>query len=624
MIGQKLANRYQIIEKIGGGGTAIVYKARCTLLNRIVAVKVLRPQFAHDEEFVKRFRREAQASASLSHPNIVGIYDVGQEKSSYYIVMEYVAGMTLKEYITSNGPIETKEAFALASEVAEALSHAHENSIIHRDIKPHNILLTHSKKVKVTDFGIAKAITSNTVTDQTSSSIMGSVHYFSPEQAKGNYTGVQSDIYSLGIVMYEMLTGQLPFDGESPISIAIKHIQEKVRPIREIKSDIAEDVADIVEKCLQKNRDTRYNNVNELNDDIRTWLKFGKVDVELALDDDLSQQTQVFSSADTKVFNKQEEIKSNKKTPKKSKKRAIIIALSIIGILTMGILTVYGIQNILHVPDVTVPNVEGLPLREAIETLRDNGLNYTLNEEVYHASIPSNNVVYQSPIPNNKVKKGREISLTVSAGPEYVSVPEVVGLNERQAELNIRQVGLEIKFEMEDSDTVELGKVIRQSHLGGSLLKGDTVTVYISSGPRPVELPNLIGLTIERATERLKDIDVSVRFVSWDEEQGAAPTGFVVRHSHENKTTIQPGASIDLVAVPVPQRSKKLTVDNSRLHENYELQIIVRTDIVEENILYHKVVNPLEGNFIIEVKYYGEGEISVYRDGVLIDTIPAN
>lgn len=623
MIGRKLANRYQIIEKIGGGGMALVYKARCTLLNRIAAVKVLRPQFAHDEEFVKRFRREAQASASLSHPNIVGVYDVGQEKSNYYIVMEYVDGMTLKEFITSKGFIEPLQALAIASEVADALSHAHENSIIHRDIKPHNILLTQSKKVKVTDFGIAKAITSNTVTAQNTGSIMGSVHYFSPEQAKGNYTGEQSDIYSLGIVMYEMLTGQLPFDGESPISIAIKHIQENVKPIREIKEDIPDDIADIIEKCLQKNKDSRYNSVNELNDDISTWLKLGKVDVEFSLGDN-SQHTQVFGvDSGTRVFNKNDDKKDETTKTKKMKKPAIIAAL-VIGLLAIGILGFFGIRSLLHVPDVTVPNVEGLSLREAIEILKEHGLNYTLAEEVFHASIPSNYVVYQSPIPNNKVKRGREIQLTLSGGPEYVSVPEVLGLDERQARLNIEQVGLEVSFANEHSESIEAGKVTRQTPLGGNLLKGETVTVYISSGPRLVEIPKLVGLTIEQATEALRNINVSVRFVQWEVEQGNAPTGVVVRHSHQNQTEIQPGTSLDLTVKPVAEKSKTLKVNNSAVQENYELKIIVSTDLGGERTFYQEIVDPLEGDITINVKYYGQGEIRVYRDNNLIETVSVN
>ncbi len=617
MIGRKLANRYQIIEKVGGGGMAIVYKARCTLLNRIVAIKVLRPQFVHDDEFVKKFRREAQASASLSHPNIVGVYDVGQEKSSYFIVMEYVDGMTLKEYITSKAPLEPNEALKIAQQVAEALSHAHENSIIHRDIKPHNILLTNSKRVKVTDFGIAKAITSNTLTAQNTGSIMGSVHYFSPEQAKGNYTGVQSDIYSLGIVMYEMLTGQLPFDGESPISIAIKHIQERVRPIKELREDIPKDVEMIVEKCLQKNKDSRYNDVNQLYDDIKTWLKFGKVDVQL--NEDVTQHTQIF---DTPKIKGNEIIKDEvKENESKNNKRKKIIKITsiVLSIILLASLAFWGIRNFLHVPDVTVPNIEGLPLSEAIAELRSRGLNYTLTDHVFHASIPVNHVVYQNPIPNTKVKRGREIILTISGGPEYVLVPEVVGLEERQARINIEQMGLLADIVTEYSETVEAGRVIRQTPLGGNLLKGETVTVFISSGPRTVEVPNIIGLSVEQARESLRSLNLSVRYVSWEVPQGNSPSGIVIRHSHENETTIQPGSSIDLFVRPFEAKSRTFNVDNSQLTQNYTLKIVI-TDLAGERVVYDQTVDPTEGDLNITVNFWERGEARIFQDDELLET----
>ena len=225
MIGQILGNRYELIEKIGGGGMALVYKARCKLLNRFVAVKVLRPDFTNDEEFIKRFKIEAQAAASLSHPNIVSIYDVGNEGDIHYIVMEYIDGATLKEYLEEKGALDWKEAVNISIQICLAIKHAHENNIVHRDIKPHNILFTKDGMVKVTDFGIARAVTSSTITMV--GGTIGSVHYFSPEQARGGFTDEKSDIYSLGIVLYELLTGRLPFNGDTPVSVAIKHIQEE-------------------------------------------------------------------------------------------------------------------------------------------------------------------------------------------------------------------------------------------------------------------------------------------------------------------------------------------------------------------------------------------------------------
>jgi serine/threonine-protein kinase len=616
MIGRKLANRYHILEKIGGGGMAIVYKARCTLLNRIVAVKVLRPQFAHDEEFVKKFRREAQSSASLSHPNIVGIFDVGQDKSDYFIVMEYIDGMTLKEYIQSKGVLEVKESMKIAKEVAEALAHAHDNSIIHRDIKPHNILLTKNMSVKVTDFGIAKAITGNTLTVQNTGSVMGSVHYFSPEQAKGSYAGVQSDIYSLGIVMYEMLTGQLPFDGESPISIAIKHIQEKVQPIREIKPDIPEDIAKIVEKCLQKNKDIRYNNIRDLLDDIQSWLKYGKVDIQL--EEYTNQQTQVFGGLDSESL---KEKKDESKDKKKSVKKGIKLAILIILLVSLPLLGYFGIKNLLHVPDVVVPNVEGLRLNDAIAILKERGLEYTITEDVYHAEIPVNHVVYQHPIPNTKVKKGREITLTLSSGPQLVTVPEVIGQEERVAKITIEQAGLRVAIEQESHETVPQGYVIRQTPLGGNLLKGETVTLVISTGPREVELPNLIGLTVDEAKELLSYINIAVRFVTYEPSQGDSPSGIVIRHSHQDNPLVQPGiTSIDLVARPFEKKTRTFTINNSGIDNSYELKVVVK-DLGGQRTIYENIVDPQEGELEIVVNYWEKGEVEIYRDNELKDKL---
>lgn len=611
MIGKKLANRYQILEKIGGGGMAIVYKARCTLLNRIVAVKVLRPQFVHDEEFVRKFRREAQASASLSHPNIVGVYDVGQEKSDYFIVMEYVDGMTLKEYIQSKGCLQIEDAMKIAKEVAEALVHAHENSIIHRDIKPHNILLTQSKRVKVTDFGIAKAITSNTITAQNTNSIMGSVHYFSPEQAKGNYTGVQSDIYSLGIVMYEMLTGQLPFDGESPISIAIKHIQEKVRPIDEIKPDIPKDVQKLVEKCLQKNKDLRYNNVNELLDDIKIWLKFGKVHVEISEFED--QQTQTFIG-----INKTKE-KENTPKEKSIKRKIIIWTLVAISVLALSVAGFFGLRDFFVVPEVVVPNVEGLTLNQAIVELRNNGLEYSLTENVFHGDIPLNHVVFQNPIPNSRVKRGRVITLTLSGGPEIISVPEVLGFEQREARIRIEQVGLIPQFEEEYSDTVPEGRVVRQSPLGGNVHRGETVTVVISRGRETVDIPEIKNLTIEEATIALNQLQITVREIIYQPARNNSPSGIVIGHSQQENPRVAKGTAIDLYVRPFEERSRNFRVDHGTLNRAYSLRVVV-TDLGGQRTVFDSVVDPDEGELNISVSVWERGKVEFFSNNQLTDT----
>ncbi len=270
MIGKVLGNRYEIIEKIGGGGMALVYKAKCRLLNRFVAVKVLRAEFTEDEEFVKKFKRESQAAASLSHPNIVGIYDVGMEDNVYYIVMEYIKGQTLKDLIKKKGALGVDFATNIAIQISSALEHAHKNHIVHRDIKSHNIMIREDNSVKVTDFGIARAISSSTITN--TGNVIGSVHYFSPEQARGGYTDEKSDIYSLGIVMYEMMTGRLPFEGETPIAVALKHIQEEALKPTSINTRIPKSMEDIIQKCIEKDVNNRYSSMSEIIADLRQSL----------------------------------------------------------------------------------------------------------------------------------------------------------------------------------------------------------------------------------------------------------------------------------------------------------------------------------------------------------------
>jgi serine/threonine-protein kinase len=267
MEGRVLGNRYELIEKIGGGGMALVYKAKCRLLDRVVAVKILRPEFTNDEEFVKRFRIEAQAAASLSHPNIVSIHDVGHEDDVHYIVMEYVDGITLKEYILKKGLLSWKEAVSIASQICSAIEQAHRNSIVHRDIKPHNILITRDGIAKVADFGIARAVSSSTITMV--GSTIGSVHYFSPEQARGGYTDEKSDLYSLGIALYEMVTGRVPFDGETPVAVALKHIQDQPVPPLDYESSLPKGVNDIIMKAIKKDQSKRYQSASEMLSDLK-------------------------------------------------------------------------------------------------------------------------------------------------------------------------------------------------------------------------------------------------------------------------------------------------------------------------------------------------------------------
>ncbi|WP_350344887.1 Stk1 family PASTA domain-containing Ser/Thr kinase [Proteinivorax tanatarense] len=610
MVGQKLANRYHIIEKIGSGGMAVVYKARCTLLNRIVAVKVLKNQFIHDQELVRRFRREAQASAGLSHPNIVGIYDVGQDKDNYFIVMEYVAGQTLKDYI-KDSKLNPNEALNFAKNICKALKHAHDNSIIHRDIKPQNILLTKEKHVKVTDFGIAKAVNNDqTLTMQNTNTVLGSVHYFSPEQAKGNYAGVQSDIYSLGIVMYEMLTGNLPFEGDSPISIAIKHIQEPIKPIIELDNDMPMGVSNIVKKAVTKNKDLRYKSAEELLNDIRSWLNYGEVDIETTEEVD---QTQRFSMGeiDNKSLDEKNEEPKQKKKKSLTKGKKILISLLVLVVFIGG---GYALtRRALYVPEVTVPNVEGLSLSEAIYELEELGLEYIIEGEE-HNNMPTNHVLYQSPSAGAARREGREVSLVLSLGPQYIDVPDVVGESERGAINTLSESGFEVEVNREYDNTVESGKVISQSPRGGSLQREETVSILISEGPKPVDMPSLTSKDLNEATDLLEQLGLEYT-TRWIQPQGDSPGGIVIEQYPSSDGEILPGQTIvELDVRPYERVEEVVQVDADFFGTHVR---IVVEDIEGVNTVVDERVFVGGRNEEFVITYWEGGEVRVFVDGEL-------
>jgi serine/threonine protein kinase len=380
MQGLILGNRYELLEKIGGGGMAVVYKARCRLLNRFVAVKILRDEFTDDEEFVKRFRVEAQAAASLSHPNIVSIFDVGHENNIHYIVMEYIDGITLKEYITRNGVLMWKDAAGVAIQICSAIEHAHKNHIIHRDIKPHNILLTREGIAKVTDFGIARAVSSSTITMV--GSTIGSVHYFSPEQARGGFTDEKSDLYSLGITIYEMVTGRVPFDGESPVAVALKHIQNKAERPVDINPDIPRGINDIVMKSIRKDQSQRYQSASELLADLQKTLR--EPNRPFPVDNGSVEEMptrKLQAVGDVEYMDSEEIDEAETGKPGKKKKDRLSVWLGIITALIIGSIFFYiGIKIVMPVilpeqtKDFVVENYANRDFEEVRDELKESNI----------------------------------------------------------------------------------------------------------------------------------------------------------------------------------------------------------------------------------------------------------
>ncbi|GIQ67693.1 Stk1 family PASTA domain-containing Ser/Thr kinase [Xylanibacillus composti] len=513
MIGSELGGRYEVVERIGGGGMAIVYRGVDLLLHRQVAIKVLRQQFVHDEDFIRRFRREAQAAASLSHPNVVSIYDVGQQDEVHYIVMEYIEGHNLNDRIKEQAPLQVEDAIHIASQICDALAHAHHNQIIHRDIKPHNILIGKNGRVKVTDFGIARAATSSDITQ--TGAVLGSVHYFSPEHAKGVQQGTGSDLYSLGVVLYQMVTGRLPFIGESPISVALKHLQEDFEDPKQINPMLPQSVENIILKSLRKNPAERYQTAEEMLADLETALDprrshEPKLAVSSHDGEDDEQRTIIMpairgnyksetSLEDTYVGGDRTRSHAEEHDEKRWK-RPLILAGVWIAILAVAIFGAwYGIKlvlNLLDVPEVDVPEVIGMEQEEAIRTLEQFNLVADPIIEQYKDDVEKG-IVYDQEPRNMVVNENSTVRLYVSLGPELLDVPELVGQSWERVERELAAYGLnpELVTVEEEFSEEEVGTILEQSPLPGESFnpKTDELHLVISKGLDTFEMPNVVG-----------------------------------------------------------------------------------------------------------------------------------
>lgn len=521
MSSRLLAGRYELIEKIGEGGMAIVYKAKCRLLNRYVAIKILRPEFTKDEQFVENFRRESQAAAGLSHPNIVSVYDVGQEGNIHFIVMELVEGKTLSELIEEKGRLDYKEAINITRQVASALSLAHKNQIVHRDIKPHNILITNTGVAKLADFGIAKAVSASTIIGG-NNKVMGSVHYFSPEQARGAYVDERSDIYSLGIVLYEMLTGKVPFDGDNPISIALMHINDPMPPVSAEVPGIPPQLEKIIMKATDKYQTNRYRTADEMIEDLDN-IEFitkvmGQKAFTIAGEEEKEQPAVSVHSERERTHRKSEPAGKTEESDKTLERANKISTGFIIGAVAVLVIAgIIGLGALLgwfsgDIEEIKVPNFVGSTFEKAQALAQETGLEIARGEDVYSPDQEEGKITSQNPTADSVVSPGKLITVYVSKGKKDGVVPKIVGRDYKEASEYLKTFGFELGIVKTESSTLPENVIIEQSvEEGSTASKGTKIDVTVSDGKgkETVKMPNLIGKTPDEAnaiidTEGLK------------------------------------------------------------------------------------------------------------------------
>lgn len=597
--GMLISDRYEIIEKVGSGGMADVYKAKCHRLNRFVAIKVLKAEYSEDKSFVDKFRGEAQSAAGLSHPNIVNVYDVGDDDGLHYIVMELVEGITLKSFIERKGRLEVKEALGISIQIAQGMEAAHANHIIHRDIKPQNIIISREGKVKVTDFGIAKAATSNTIT----SNAMGSVHYISPEQARGGYCDEKSDIYSLGITMYEMLSGRVPFTGDNTISVALLHIQGEAAPLRDLEPTIPISVDKIVQKCMQKKPERRYASVTELIKDLRKAITnpnddFVKIPPMMINDsptihisDDEINHIKSATKENPTVFhednkepmdNMDEELEDEDDEeedvdPKVEKMMVIggaiagVVLILIILFVVIKIFSGGNSKNNLVLPSaepsvtetvsseptasaevkLVVPKVVGRSQESAESLLRDAGISYRIEEE-NSSSVKKGEVISCSPSEDTEISEDTVVVLKVSKGEEQqeqeqqFAVDNVYNMTYEEAEKTLRESGFTVTKEFMYSDSVEEGKVIKTDPQPGTAAKkGTSVKVYVSQGKeiKYVYVPDLTNLTKDQAEAKLKEAGLTLGKTTY-KNSDSYTEGKVYEQTYSVNSKVEEGTSI--------------------------------------------------------------------------------
>lgn len=597
-----LGNRYELLEKIGEGGMSYVYKARCQILDRIVAIKILKEEYSNDHAFVNRFRTEAMAAARLSHPNIVNIYDVGEQGDVYYIVMEYVEGKTLKELIAEESPLPVGRAIDIAVMICDGIQHAHEKGIIHRDIKPHNILITTSGMVKVADFGIAQAISKKTITF--GGNIVGSVHYISPEQAKGEPLTIATDIYSLGCVLYEMLTGKPPFDAESPVTVALKHIHDDITPPRKINASIPMALEGIIYRAMEKLPEKRFDSAEKMRNDL------------LNMNGAYAGYKPGHAGRDTIVMPPITEGTDETMKKRKLRTTGIYVIIALLG-LFFGMIVMLG--GSFFGQEVVVPDIVGKDINEANKELDKLKLSMDVKEKQFSDEFEKDEIIFQEPGKGQKVKEGRHIEVILSLGSEKIKVPDVEGKELADAEIIIRNEGFEIgKVDKTYDDKYKEGFIISQEPRAGTrVAKNSKIDLMVSKGPTPdkISMPNLIGLTLEEAQKQIQDSKLVLGEVT-KKDSSDYYADQVIDQDTKPEVMVDEGTTVNLVVSkgpgPVPQT--QIVEFPLPQESDYYKVVIIQHDARGNKKIYDQL-HAAGDTVNLMVNYYGNASLEIQLNG---------
>lgn len=662
MIGEKFLGRYEIVSKLGSGGMAVVYKAVDTVLNRMVTVKILQEQFASNQQFVIRFRKEAQAVAALSsHPNIVNVFDVGcSEDGDHYLIMEYVEGETLKEVINKNGSLSVKESLDYTNQILAGLSHAHSYGVIHRDIKPQNIIITHGNQVKIMDFGLAMNLSDSTMTYD--ASVFGSVYYIAPEIAQKGMGDARADIYSTGIVLYEMLTGELPFSGDSPITIALQHVEGEYDSVDDIDDEIPYEVARVVDKAMSVDPQERYSSAKAMMRGVKDAADENDIPLKaIAVIAGAGRKPQGVAAAESKPvrnrrrmeeteddydFDAMEEEYRGKKgrrtssapsssrsrtraAAEKKKKKKKIIAIVVLSALVLGLGIFAGVKAFSNTGgEVEVPMLEGKSVSEATSILDQLDLKYNITTKESE-DVEVDIVISQNPEAGQKVKAGRTIDIVVSSGTEAVDVPDVTGKTKDAAKTILEKAGFNVTIKEDFSDEVEEGDVISQTPESGEKAgKGSTVKIVVSTGPeeKMIAVPDVTGLTLDDAKKQIVDAKLKVGSVT-EKNSDSVEEGKVMYQSVKGGTEVKEGSGVNLtVSKGSATPTSKTTSYSNTVSSDYDGSVSIKITVEDSKssrTVYSGTAAAGE-NVSVSVTYYPPGILSYYENGSLIDTKSLN